>query len=204
MNRKGAKQERFIQEYLVDLNAKQAAIRAGYSKKTAKVQGAQLLSKLDHKIQPLLLQVQQENAINCGVSRDRWLLEVKRCAFVDPRRMFDSLGNPIEIKELDDDSAAAIAGFEFEESFIGKKGEDRVACGVTKKFKLVNKQQALELFGKATGYYTDEPPRPPSPIETATVKTLLRMQALAEEQLSQMRPPKLIGANGESNGSGRR
>lgn len=41
------KQARFVEEYLIDLNATQAAIRAGYSKKTAKVQGAQNLSKLN-------------------------------------------------------------------------------------------------------------------------------------------------------------
>ncbi|HIJ48191.1 MAG: terminase small subunit [Gammaproteobacteria bacterium] len=41
------KQQRFVEEYLIDLNATQAAIRAGYSKKTAKEQGARLLSKVN-------------------------------------------------------------------------------------------------------------------------------------------------------------
>lgn len=41
-----AKQKRFCDEYLIDLNATQAAIRAGYSKKTARVIGQQNLSKL--------------------------------------------------------------------------------------------------------------------------------------------------------------
>lgn len=45
------KQKRFIEEYLVDLNATQAAIRAGYSAKTADVQGAQNLVKLKGFIQ---------------------------------------------------------------------------------------------------------------------------------------------------------
>ncbi len=40
------KQARFVEEYLLDLNATQAATRAGYSKKTANEQGAQLLAKL--------------------------------------------------------------------------------------------------------------------------------------------------------------
>ena len=40
-----AKQQMFVKEYLVDLNATQAAIRAGYSKKTAEVQGHELLKK---------------------------------------------------------------------------------------------------------------------------------------------------------------
>ena len=40
------KQARFVEEYLIDLNATQGAIRAGYSAKTANEQGAQLLAKL--------------------------------------------------------------------------------------------------------------------------------------------------------------
>ncbi len=43
------KQERFVQEYLIDLNATQAAIRAGYSKKTANPQAARLLAKVSIK-----------------------------------------------------------------------------------------------------------------------------------------------------------
>lgn len=43
------KQKRFCDEYLIDLNGTQAAIRAGYSKKTAKSQAQQLLTKLDLK-----------------------------------------------------------------------------------------------------------------------------------------------------------
>jgi phage terminase small subunit len=39
----GPRQERFVEEYLLDLNAKQAAIRAGYSPRTAEVQGSRLL-----------------------------------------------------------------------------------------------------------------------------------------------------------------
>ena len=41
------KQERFVEEYLIDLNATQAAIRAGYSAKTAEAQGSRLLSNVN-------------------------------------------------------------------------------------------------------------------------------------------------------------
>lgn len=44
-----AKQMRFCDEYLIDLNATQAAIRAGYSKKTARAMGAENLTKPDIK-----------------------------------------------------------------------------------------------------------------------------------------------------------
>jgi len=186
-NGRGKRQERFIQEYLVDLNATQAAIRAGYSKRTADVQGSQLLGKLRAKIEPLLRGLQQQNAEACGISRERWLLEIKRCAFFDPRKFFDSHGNPLEIKDLDDDSAPAIAGFEFFEEFTGK-GESRIATGYTKKFKLVNKRQALELFGRAVGHYTDEPPPPPlSELEQASIDTLLTMKRTLEGRMTEMK-----------------
>lgn len=51
-------------------------------------------------------------------------------------------------------------GFEFTEDFLNAKSPDgdqkRVACGYTKKFKLADKHKALELFGKAVGYYVEK------------------------------------------------
>lgn len=60
-----AKQQRFIDEYLIDFNATQAAIRAGYSSDTAKQQGSRLLSNVDIRqaIQAAELSAQQRNAI---------------------------------------------------------------------------------------------------------------------------------------------
>lgn len=56
------KQKRFVAEYLVDLNATQAAIRAGYSPKTANRIGSQNLSKVD-------VQTEIENGVrHCGTS----------------------------------------------------------------------------------------------------------------------------------------
>jgi phage terminase small subunit len=54
------KRRRFVEEYRVDWNAKQAVIRAGYSPKTAEVQGSQLLRKL--KVQEALAEVMAEVA----------------------------------------------------------------------------------------------------------------------------------------------
>ena len=53
------KQKRFIEEYAVDLNATQAAIRAGYAKKTAYSQGQRLLKKVEIEtaIQATLVEV---------------------------------------------------------------------------------------------------------------------------------------------------
>ncbi len=56
MSKLTAKQDLFCKEYLVDLNATQAAVRAGYSERTAKSQGARLLTNVDvaERIQQLM------------------------------------------------------------------------------------------------------------------------------------------------------
>lgn len=62
------KQERFVQEYLIDLNATQAAIRAGYSKKTAQEQSSRLLSNVI--IADAIKKAQSETAKRCRVTVD--------------------------------------------------------------------------------------------------------------------------------------
>ena len=113
----------------------------------------------------------------------QWLQEIQRVAFFDPRKLFDSHGNPIDIPELPDDVAPAIAGFEIEEVFIGKKEEGRIPAGYTRKFKLTDKLRALELFGKATGYYIDHSVPAPSQLEAASTELLLTMCAAIRERM---------------------
>ncbi len=57
------KQERFVAEYLIDLNATQAAIRAGYSARTANEQGARLLAKASIKTAIQVLQAERANRV---------------------------------------------------------------------------------------------------------------------------------------------
>lgn len=61
-----AKQKRFVEEYLIDLNATQAAVRAGYSVKTAREQGSQNLSKLN--IQQQIGEAMAERSKRTGVN----------------------------------------------------------------------------------------------------------------------------------------
>lgn len=65
------KQQRFVQEYLVDLNGTKAAIRAGYSKKTADVQAAQLLAKL--KVQEEVTKGKAELASKTEITKE-WIV----------------------------------------------------------------------------------------------------------------------------------
>ena len=70
------KQRRFVDEYLIDLNATQAAIRAGYSVKTAREQASQNLTKLN--IQQEISEKMAERSKRTGVNQDRIVLELAK------------------------------------------------------------------------------------------------------------------------------
>ena len=73
------KQKRFVSEYIIDLNAKQAAIRAGYSPKTAEVQASRLLSLV--KVQTEISKAMEDRGKRTGVTQDRVLAELSAIAF---------------------------------------------------------------------------------------------------------------------------
>lgn len=73
------KQKRFVQEYLVDLNATQAAIRAGYSQKTAQEQSSRLLSNV--MVQKNIQQAMQRRSQRTGVAQDEVLKKLGQIAF---------------------------------------------------------------------------------------------------------------------------
>lgn len=75
------KQKRFVQEYLVDLNATQAAIRAGYKEKAARSVGAENLTKPD--IQKAIQSAIKERQDRTGITQDRVLKELGKVAFAD-------------------------------------------------------------------------------------------------------------------------
>lgn len=121
--------------------------------KTVHEMASRLMAK--HKVRARLVELLKPVIAKAQLTREQWLQAVARVALFDPRKMFDSHGNPIEITELGENEAAAIAGFEFYEDFEGK-GEARRAVGYTKRFKLADRLRALELYGKAQCYYADK------------------------------------------------
>ena len=137
------KQQRFLTEYLKDMDAVQAALRAGYSQTNAEVMARQNLKnpEIQCEIRAALSEQSQT------VTKDNILREFARIAFVDPRKLFRSDGSPKPIEELDADTAAALAGLEVREEFEGT-GQDRVFTGYTKKYRLANKMGALNSLAK--------------------------------------------------------
>lgn len=150
MARLTEKQKRFVAEYLVDLNATQAAIRAGYSEKTAYSQGQRMLKNV--KVQAAIQEAMQKRSKRVEITQDRVLQEYARLAFFDPRKLFEENGKPKDINALDDDTAAALAGLDVMEEYEGT-GENREFIGFTKKYKLANKLGALDSLGKHLGLF---------------------------------------------------
>lgn len=152
--RTSAKQRRtrFIKEFLIDKNATRAAIAAGYSEKTAYAQASRLLK--DVKVRS---QIETENdKVNekLGVTVERVRDELAKLAFYDPRKLFKEDGTLRPISELDDDTAAVIAGMDVNELFEGN-GEERSQVGYAKKIKLADKGLNLERLGRYLKMFVD-------------------------------------------------
>ena len=147
------KQKRFVEEYLVDLNATQAALRAGYSERTAYSIGQENLKKSEivKQIAERRAELQQETEI----TQQRVLKEYARLAFLDPRKLFHDDGRPKNITELDDDTAAALTGLDVQEVYEGS-GDDREFVGFIKKYKLADKKGALDSIAKHLGMFVDK------------------------------------------------
>lgn len=151
------KQAKFVAEYLISGNATQAALAAGYSPKTAHVIGQENLKK---PVIASLLQAknteiaarQDERLAAMELTKERVQREIARIAFFDARKMFAQDGTPLAITELDDDTAACIVGLDVLEEWVGH-GEDRVLVGHVKKYKIANKNVALDQASKILGMY---------------------------------------------------
>lgn len=142
------KQERFVAEYLVDLNATAAAKRAGYNEKTAYSMGQRLLKNVE--VQKRVQEANIARQERTEITQDMVLRETAKLAFFDVRKMFDSGGKPLDISELDDASAAALVGLDVQDVYE-TIGDKKVFVGYIKKYKMADKLKALELLGKHLG-----------------------------------------------------
>ncbi len=140
------KQKRFCEEYMIDLNATQAAIRAGYSPKTANEQGAQNLVKLSKYID----QLKAEQSRRTGVSADRVVRELAKIAFVNAGDLIDPETASVKLDASRDDLAAV------QSVKVKTFGED----GLEHEVKLADKLRALELLGKHLGVFKESPDDP--------------------------------------------
>ena len=141
------KQKRFCAEYLVDLNATQAAIRAGYSPASAWSIGYELLKKPDIRARIDKGIAEQER--RTGINADRVLRELGRIAFVSAPDLVNM--DDATLKEgASADDLAAIASVKVK-TIPGPMGD-----GAEREIRLADKLKALELIGKHLGMFTDK------------------------------------------------
>lgn len=135
----------FVAAYLVHRNATKSAIEAGYSPKTAASQGERLLRNAEIRA-----------AIDAGMARltdraevtaERILRERARLAFFDPRKLLDAEGNPIPLQDLDDDTAAAIAGLDVATQ-VSDNGTMRTTV---RRYRLASKEPSLAALERRLG-----------------------------------------------------
>lgn len=133
-----AKQQRFVEEYLIDLKATQAAIRAGYSEKTADKIGSQLLGKT--RVSEAIAKAKKERADRVLADADYVL---RRLVQIDKMDVLDILNNNGTIKPVSEWPLIwrqFISGID-----IAELGD---SAALVKKIKWPDKVKNLELIGK--------------------------------------------------------
>jgi phage terminase small subunit len=144
------RQSRFIHEYLKDLNATQAAIRAGYSMKTAESCGSRLLSfaKVKREIDAAIAR----RAVRVEVKADDVLRELLRLGTVNITEAFDRNGALLPPHEIPEDVQRAIVSIETDEM----TDAEGVVIGHTRKVKFSDKKGPLELLGRHLGMFAEK------------------------------------------------
>ncbi len=159
-----AKQQRFVDEYCIDFNGTQAAIRAGYSARSANIQAARLLTNdnirkaLDEK----RLEIAEESKLKASDVID----ELRRIAFSDITQVMSFSASKAKIKssrKLSEDARKIVASV------------SQTQAGLT--VKLHDKVKALELLGRYLNIFTDR-----VEVEGRGLGLILNMNAPAAEK----------------------
>ena len=138
------KQRRFVEEYLVDLNATQAAKRAGYSPRSARTRGSRLLRNA--AVAAAIAKAQNKRAARTRVSADKVVTELAKVAFGDPRRLLSWGPGGVVLRDSSELTEADAA-------LVSEVSETRTASGGTRKVKLHCKLAALNALGKHLGLF---------------------------------------------------
>ena len=145
MKLKNAKHERFCQEYIIDLNGYKSALRTKYSKKTARVQASQLLTKLN--IQDRIAELMEERSKRTEISQDRVLKELACLGHSNIKDYIKHAATGyIQFKDIDkisEEDAKAI------EAIKVNYKEGKI------EFKLHSKTKTLEMIGRHLGMFKD-------------------------------------------------
>lgn len=156
------KQERFVEEYMFDLNATQAAIRAGYSTQSASQQGSYLLSL--PKVRARIDELRAERSRRTGINADRVLQELARLGFVNAIDVINMNDATVAGNAVRDDTAAISS---VKVKVIPSEDGDIVE----REIKLHDKTKNLELLAKHLGLLDGGGKAP----DTSLMKSLLNV-----------------------------
>lgn len=143
-----AKQKRFCDEYLIDLNATQAAIRAGYKKSEYTDTNANKILE-NTSVKEEIERAMAERSRRTGINQDRVLMEIAKMAFVNIDDVLDV--NTGKVKEsASRDDLACIQSVKY------KKSEGTSGTTIEREVKIADKKANLELLGKHLGMFKDK------------------------------------------------
>ena len=170
------KQERFCKEYVIDLNGKQAAVRAGYSEKTAEVQASQLLTilKVQERIKELQSKISERLEITADmVVKELWALGVYNVKdFVKDDNTIESLS------ALEREVVKPVTGIKVTEKTVHFEGGNERT--VTTELKLADKRAALVDVGRHIGIFEKDNKQktPQSDLSNLSDEDLLKLAEL--------------------------
>ena len=143
------KQERFCYEYCIDFNATQAAIRAGYSERSAAEIGRQNLMKLE--IQTRIKEMQTNLSETAGISALKVINEHAKIAFSGISKLKDGWMTLKDFKSLTEDEKACIQEIQTKEA-RRSDGGDGIIVEEWVKLKLYDKQKSLDSISNLLGF----------------------------------------------------
>ncbi len=139
--------KRFADKYFETMHATQSAVFAGYSEVSARSQASQLLA--DPEVQEYLQKLRAEYAEKSGITKEKWLDEIRKVAFSNISELYSSADALLAIKQVDDNTIGAVSSIKTRELI----GNDGVSVGSIVEVKMYDKLRALELAGKHLGFF---------------------------------------------------
>lgn len=143
------KQQRFVDEYLIDLNATQAATRAGSKAERADQAGYEFLR--NPEVAAAIAERSEKHAKKLDITAEKVLAAIAEIAFGDVRKMFTADGALIRPHEWDDETAAAVAGMDVVTVSAGEGMVEHVA-----KIKRTDRLRALDMLARHHSLYNDK------------------------------------------------
>lgn len=144
------KQQRFVEEYLIDLNATQAATRAGYSARTANEQGARLLANVS--VRSAIEEAQAARSERTGIDADWVLRRLASDAGADLADLYFESGELRPVHEWPVVwRTGLVAGIETVQERDGVDKEGNPNWVTVRKVKLADRTRLVELLGKHVG-----------------------------------------------------